>query len=104
MLERLFTQQIEVIDKYVEPTDDYQMTLRDYVVRPSATSGAITLTLPSVVESAGRFYSIVARAADETNTITITDKGDSESWSDVTLNAVGTHKLLYGDGMFWHVL
>lgn len=106
MLERYFTQHSSVVNKYVELTSSYQMTSMDYVVRPSATSasGPITLTLPSVTESAGRFYSILARAADVTNTITITDKGDSENWTNVVLNAADAHKLLYSDGMFWHVL
>lgn len=106
MLERYFTQHSNVVNKYVEPTNNYYMSTTDYVVRPSATaaSGPITITLPNVTESAGRFYSILARAADVTNTITITDKGDSENWTNVVLNAADAHKLLYSDGMFWHVL
>jgi hypothetical protein len=101
MLERYFTQQTEVINKYVESADDYQMTVRDYVVRLDATAKAITITLPGVTESAGRFYSILARAVGS-NAVTITDKGDSESWTDVVLNEAGECCLLYSDGMVWH--
>ena len=44
-----------IVDKYVNPNDDYQMSTRDYVVRPSAdpTSGPITVTLPAVAEAKG---------------------------------------------------
>ena len=94
----------EVVDKYVNPNVNYQMTTRDYVVRPSADpdSGPITLTLPPVAEAKGRFYSIVARDADGTNTITIADKNDSECWeADITLNGKCDSELLYSDGLAW---
>lgn len=94
----------EVVDKYVNPIIDYQMTTRDYVVRPSAVQGggAITLTLPPVAEAKGRFYSIIARDADGTNTITIADKDDSECWeADIVLNGKCDSELLYSDGLAW---
>jgi len=94
----------EVVDKYVNPNADYQMTTRDYVVRPSAgpSTGAITLTLPPVAEAKGRFYSIIARDADGTNTITIADKNDSECWeADIALNGKCDSELLYSDGLAW---
>lgn len=95
----------EVVDKYVNPNDDYQMTSRDYVVRPSADgdSGAITITLPPVAVAKGRFYSIVVRNADAANTITIADNDDSECWAqDITLNGKCQRLLLYSDGLCWH--
>ena len=94
----------EVVDKYVNPIVDYQMTTRDYVVRPAADpdSGPITLTLPPVAEAKGRFYSIIARDADGTNTITIQDKDDSECWeADIVLNGKCDSELLYSDGLAW---
>ena len=94
----------EVVDKYVNPNANYEMSTRDYVVRPSADpdSGAITLTLPPVAEAKGRFYSIIARDADGTNTITIQDKDDSECWeADIVLNGKCDGELLYSDGLTW---
>jgi len=92
-----------VVDKYVNPTEDYEMKTYDYVVRPSAnpTTGAIKITLPRVAEAKGRFYSILARDADGTNTITVQDQDDSELWSDITLNGPGDQVLLYSDGIHW---
>ena len=97
----------EVVDKYVNPNADYEMTSRDYVVRPSADedSGAIILTLPPVAEAKGRFYSIVSRDADGVNTITITDKNDSECWgNDIVMDSKCERVLAYSDGLCWHQL
>lgn len=93
----------EVVDKFINPTADVQMTTLDYVVRPSA-SAPMTIILPPVAEAKGRFYSILARVASAINTITITDKNDSEAWADIVLNAAYDHALLYSDGLFWHAL
>lgn len=97
----------EVVDKYVNPNADYQMTTRDYVVRPSADgdSGPITLTLPPVADAKGRFYSIIVRNADAVNTITVQDRDDSECWvGDITMNGKCDRCLLYSDGLAWHPL
>jgi len=99
--------QREVVDKYHNPNANYQMTTRDYVLRPSADgdSGAITITLPRVTEAKGRFYSIIVRNADGTNTVTIADKNDSECWlGDIVLNGKCDRSLLYSDGLAWHVM
>lgn len=99
--------QREVVDKYIDPAANVQMTTYDYVVRPSADgdSGPITLTLPPVAEAKGRFYSIVARNADAVNTITVTDKDDSECWlGDIVLNGKCDRLLMYSDGLLWHVI
>jgi len=91
----------QVVDKYHDPTANYQMTTRDYVLRPSAAV-PITLTLPPVAEAKGRLYSIIARQADATNTITITDNDDSECWlGDIVLNGKCDRLLLYSDGLAW---
>jgi hypothetical protein len=94
----------EVVDKYINPNADVQMTTRDYVVRPSAdeVSGAITITLPPVAEAKGRFYSILCRNADAVNTITITDNNDSECWpNDIVMNGKCDRLFLYSDGLAW---
>ena len=94
----------QVVDKYVNPVANYEMSSRDYVVRPFANrgTGAIVLTLPPVTEAKGRFYSIIARGADTTNTITIQDQDDSECWDgDITMNGKCDQVLLYSDGLAW---
>jgi len=94
----------EVVDKYVNPIANYQMTTYDYVVRPSADgdSGPWSLTLPPVAEAKGRFYSIICRNADAVNFITVQDKDDSECWAgDVTLNGKCDKLLAYSDGLAW---
>ena len=98
-------------DKYHDPNADYEMTTRDYVLRPSADgdSGPIVITLPPVAEAKGRWYSIIARNADAVNTITIVDNpgagglaGDSECWiGDIVLNGQCDRALLYSDGLAW---
>lgn len=97
----------EVVDKYHDPSADYEMSTRDYQLRPSAdaVSGPITITLPPVAEAKGRFYSIVVRDADAVNTITVTDDDDSECWlGDVVLNGKCDRLLMYSDGLIWHPL
>lgn len=94
----------QVVDKYQDPNDDYYMTTRDYVVRPYADndSGPITIYLPPVSEAKGRFYSIIVRDADSTNTVTITHLGDSECWGGpYVLESACDGLLLYSDGLAW---
>ncbi len=94
----------EVVDKFVDPSTNYAMTPRDYVVRPVANniSGPITIVLPRVADAKGRFYSILARSADVVNTVTITDRNDSECWiADVVLNGKCDRALFYSDGLCW---
>jgi hypothetical protein len=93
-----------VVDKYIDPTESIEMTTLDYVVRPSALAAPMILVLPPVAEAKGRFYSIVVRDADATNTVTVTDRDDSECWIDIVLNGKGDRLLMYSDGMFWHPL
>lgn len=99
------------VDKYHDPAAAYEMTTRDYVMRPSADgdSGPWVLTLPPVAEAKGRWYSIICRNADAVNTITITDNpgaggliGDSECWlGDIVFNGKCDRALLYSDGLAW---
>jgi len=103
-----FWGQDTVVDKYHAPNADYQMTTRDYVMRPSAdhASGAITITLPPVSEARGRFYAIVCRNADPVHTVTIEDfNDDSECWEgDIVMDGKCDEQLMYSDGMKWHIL
>lgn len=105
MREDRFWGQDTVVDKYHAPNADYEMSTRDYVLRPSADpdSGAITITLPPVSEARGRFYSIVCRNADPANTVTIEDNNDdSECWAgDIVMDGKCDRVLLYSDGMSW---
>ena len=93
----------EVVDKFHDPVASYQMTTRDYVLRPYTVGEAITITLPPVAEAKGRFYSIRSRACSMAYTITIQDHGDeSEGWEgDIVLYATGQGCLLYSDGISW---
>uniref|UniRef100_A0A6H1ZZ51 Uncharacterized protein n=2 Tax=viral metagenome TaxID=1070528 RepID=A0A6H1ZZ51_9ZZZZ len=95
-----------VVDKYIDPAASVIMTTFDYVIRPSAdqTSGPIIIVLPPVAEAKGRFYSIVVRDADVVNTITVSDKDDSECWADIILNSKCDRLLMYSDGLCWHPL
>ena len=103
MLDNKFTQHQSVVDKYVNPITDYQMTTRDYVTRV-VVSAATVITLPPVAESSGRLYSIFARTATSVNTVTIQDKGDSEAWTDIVLAADDDYAVIYSDGMKWYTL
>lgn len=96
----------EVVDKFVSPNADYEMSTRDYIVRPSSqgAGGPITITLPPVSQARGRWYSIIARAASGVNTITVQDRDDSECWpGDITMNAKCDQALCYSDGLKWYV-
>ncbi len=93
-----------IVDKYIDPAGSVEMSTRDYVVRPSALTAPMVIVLPAVAEAKGRFYSIVARAASAINTITISDKDDSECWEDIVFNGPCDAMLLYSDGLFWHRL
>lgn len=94
----------EIVDKFVDPAVSYQMTTRDFIVRPSAAA-PITITLPPVGESAGRIFTIMPRLASPTNTITIASKGDSEGWKgNVVINTAGTKLLFFSDGAAWFQL
>jgi len=108
MLEDKFTQHDKVIvDKFNDPAGDYTMSVRDYVLRPSANNdtGSITITLPPVAKARGRFYSILIREADGVNSVTITDNNsDSECWTDDIVVYSGCEPTLwYSDGLFWHM-
>lgn len=95
----------EVVDKFVDPVVNYQMTTYDYVVRPGAEADeTVTITLPPVAEAKGRIYSIIARTIGARGAVVIEDKDDSECWpGDITLSTKCDSALLYSDGLAWLV-
>jgi len=107
-LEDRFAQHDKVtVDKFHDPVGSYQMSTRDYVVRPHATAvtGPIIITLPPVAEAKGRFYSILVREADIVNSVTITHRNDSECWTDDVVYYEGCAPTLwYSDGLYWHMV
>ena len=64
-----------------------------------------SIILPPVSGAKNRgLYSILLRVLEDDETITITDQGDSEDWTDLEMTAVGDHAVLYSDGIKWFVL
>ena len=88
----------------VPKTANYTMQVRDSLVKTDTTNGGFTVTLPSVVESAGSIYIIKNIAG--TGTVTVVDKGDaiiavSQSTTLVTVTAA----LIYrSDGERWYLV
>ena len=95
------------IQKTIFPEATVSLGVNDQVVRASTVSGgggAFTITLPSVVEAVGRFYSIYMVARNGSENITIADKSDDSGLSDITLNLAADQVLLYSDGNIWHTV
>jgi len=102
--ETKFFEQDVVVDNYHAPNADYEMSVRDYVLRPSADggSGPITVSLPPVAQARGKFYSVIVRNADAVNTITLQDLDDSECWpGDLVWDGKCDGGLFYSDGLCW---
>lgn len=102
MLEKRFIEQDTVIDKIAFATDDYEMSVRDYVVRADSTDGGFSITLPAVGDAAGRIYTI--HFSTDSGDVTIKDQDESEDWSDLTMTAEDDGVVLYSDGRKWWVL
>lgn len=96
----------QVINKVLYPEADVEMTVNDQVVRAKTTpaGSAFTITLPSVVEARGRFYSVNMLARNGSKNITIEDKEDDSAISDITLNARYDRVLMYSDGFCWFTI
>ena len=83
--------------------DDLTMDIDDLVVRATvSTTGQKTITLPSVAEAAGRFYSI-AGVSVATGTLVVQDKGDDAAFSDESITS-GLFTLWYSDGYKWFLI
>lgn len=84
----------------------YTMTPKDELVRVNATAANITITLPSVAECVGRFYSIVIVVGAEDVAIACPND-DALNYLAVEAlvpTAVGDMVLLYSDGVVWQIV
>lgn len=77
----------------------YEQTVLCY-----ATAGNLTITLPNVLEAAGRTFSIYCKDLTSPSTVTVQDNDESVGWSDMSLTADLDHVLLYSDGLQWNKL
>lgn len=77
----------------------YEQTVLCY-----ATAGSLTLTLPNVLEAAGRLFSIYCKDLTSPSTVTVQDNDESLEWSDLSLTADDDHVLLYSDGLQWNLI
>lgn len=92
----------QVLDRIIEISAAYSMKVTDQVVHVTNASD-FAITLPSVIEAAGKIYTILQVSG--TNTTTIQDIDDSADWTNITtMDAVNDSVALYSDGYKWHVL
>jgi len=87
--------------KTVFATESFSMDINDQVVR--AVTGAVldvTVTLPSVMEAAGRIFSI-SLITDGGKDVIIQDKDDDAALTDITLDTANDYAILYSDGYVW---
>jgi len=82
-------------------TTTLTMDVWDLVVKAIST-GAYTITLPSVEKARGKIYSITLETAS--GTVTITDAGDDTIFSDVELTADDDVLVVYSNGTRWFPL
>ena len=86
---------------------DYTLSTADPIVVDTTSLTFVlavsdfTITLPLVAEAKGCIYSIAGNIVTAVNVITIAHKGDSEGWTDLTLDTSGDCALLYSDGRKW---
>ena len=88
----------------VPKTANYQMQVRDSVVKTNSTGGGFTVTLPPVAEAAGGTYLIKNIAG--TALVTVMDKGDAViAISQATVLVTTTAALIYmSDGERWYLV
>ena len=93
----------DVMAKTLYKTASYSMKVNDNVI--VCTTGSvsdITLTLPPVVQAAGKFYSIyLPNGADGGKDVVIQDQDDSVDWADITMADEEDGRLLFSDGRIW---
>jgi hypothetical protein len=103
MLERFPNDSLVSPNQFENPYGaSYKMLVQDQVMRPNAYSASMTLTLPIVAESKGKWYSIILTNTTGGHTCTVIDQGDSEDWHGaIVLNAAHDRLLLFSDGRTW---
>lgn len=77
----------------------YQTTVR---AATTSSGSAFTITLPPVSKAKGLTYAIFMTARDTTKDITVSDAGDSRSWTNIVLNAANEYTVLESDGEKWY--
>ncbi len=96
----------EIKQKTVVPIATLALSFGEQVVRGSTTPGgvAFTITLPSVVEAAGQFYSITMVARDAAKNITVEDLDGDAGLGDVVLDLADEHVILLSNGYTWALI
>ena len=82
--------------------EDAVLGVHDQVVIVDSDDAAVTVTLPNVGEAAGKIFTITASDGD-TNTVTIEDNAES-GFADEDIVGDGGQRVLYSDGLHWHIL
>jgi hypothetical protein len=103
-LEKRYLENDTIQTKIKEVTATYAMKVWDQILHITANSGtAITITLPSVAEAKGKFYSIVMLLSN-TGDATVTDLENDAAFADMVLTATADRVLVYSDGIQWWLL
>lgn len=83
----------------------YQMVVTDQVILiETASSYAMTITLPSVANAAGRIYTLRLITSASTENAVVQDDGDDAAFSDLSTTTAGDTLVLYSDGYKWYQL
>jgi len=88
-------------------TASVEITVRDRVCTVSTALGAVVVTMPSISESAGMFFSFTIIVAGGLNLTFIDNNNDSHSSTEMqalTIEDAGDAVVLYSDGFNWHVI
>jgi hypothetical protein len=83
--------------------EDATLGVHDQVVIVDSGDEAVTITLPNVGEAAGKVFTITANDGDG-NTVTIEDNADESGLADEAIVGDGGQRVLYSDGLHWHIL
>lgn len=86
-------------------TITYSMTLRDFLVLvTTASTFAMTITLPPVMEARGKIYVIKLVVSGGTENCTVQDRDDTRTNLELSSTTAGDDLVLYSDGDEWHQL
>ena len=99
--------QVMESDVSVAKIADATLEVYEQVIYCNNTAASFTITLPPIMEAAGRLYSIKLITDSGVNTVTIADQSDSYDFAesgDLILTAATDFILLYSDGFKWYTL